>query len=110
MADKQNRCFIDPDIILGKEIEVAPKFVDRPVTVDGVRYPARRFSASSELQADFDIVVLNPSKNSDVITDLSDVVLKGVEIVNTFKGSVFGDKQERRQAYEVYAKELRVKG
>lgn len=110
MADKQNRCFIDPELILGKDIEVSPKFIDKPVTVDSVRYPARRFHASSELQPDFDVVVLNPSKNSDVITELTDVILVGVEIVNTFKASVFGEKQERRQAYEVFAKELRKKG
>lgn len=110
MAVKENRCFIDVDLILGTDIEVAPKTIDRPVTVDGTRYPARRYQASSELHPDFEIVVLNPSRNTDEIKELSDVVLTGVEIVNTFSTSVFDKENKRRQAFEVYAKELRVKG
>ncbi len=109
MAVKTNRCFIQPELILGKEIEVAPKATDRPITVDGVRIPARRYQASSELHPDFEIVVLNPHRNSDEITELAEVTLIGVEMVNTYKSSVFSEGNSRRQSFDVYAKELRIK-
>lgn len=112
MAVELTSVCVNPEVVLGKEIEVAGKFKDSSEMLEGsARRRVRIFNATSELHPEFEIWVYNAAKNADAIEGIQEVTLSGVRIVNDSELPAFGEEKDKRkrQRYVVVANELRVK-